>query len=79
VVATLRQVPGLGGNGPVRGRDHRVPVAVRPVFEEIAGIADNFSRQHLDAEYAADLPLRERAAGRPRHRRARRMTVPARH
>lgn len=32
-----------------------MPVAVRPVFEEIAGIAgiaDGFCRQHLDDEYA---------------------------
>jgi hypothetical protein len=36
----------------IRGEDYRVPVAVRAVFEEIAGIADAFSRQHLDGEYA---------------------------
>ena len=36
----------------IRGEDYRVPVAVRPVFEEIAGIADVFCHQHLDAEYA---------------------------
>jgi Domain of unknown function (DUF6398) len=36
----------------IRGEDYRVPVAVRPVFEEIAGIAEAFCRQHLDGEYA---------------------------
>jgi hypothetical protein len=36
----------------IRGEDYRVPVAVRPVFEEIAGIADGFCRQYLDGEYA---------------------------
>lgn len=36
----------------IRGEDYRVPVAVRPVFEEVAGIADAFCRKHLDAEYA---------------------------
>jgi hypothetical protein len=29
-----------------------VPVAVRPVFEQAAGIAEAFCRQHLDGEYA---------------------------
>lgn len=28
-----------------------MPVAVRPVFEEVAGIADAFCREHLDGEY----------------------------
>lgn len=36
----------------IRGEDYRVPVSVRPVFEEVAGIADAFCRDHLDAEYA---------------------------
>jgi hypothetical protein len=36
----------------IRGEDYRVPVAVRPVFEEIAGIAEALCRQHLDGEYA---------------------------
>jgi hypothetical protein len=36
----------------IRGEDYRVPVSVRPVFEEIAGIAEVFCHQHLDAEYA---------------------------
>jgi len=36
----------------IRGEVYRVPVAVRPVFEEIAGIADVFCRRHLDSEYA---------------------------
>jgi hypothetical protein len=40
------------GQPVIRGEDYRIPVAVRPVFEEIAGIVDGFSRQHLDGEYA---------------------------
>ncbi|HEY6795936.1 MAG TPA: DUF6398 domain-containing protein [Kineosporiaceae bacterium] len=36
----------------IRGEDYRVPVAVRPVFEQVAGIADAFCREHLDGEYA---------------------------
>jgi hypothetical protein len=36
----------------IRGEDYRVPVAVRAVFEEVAGIADAFAREHLDGEYA---------------------------
>jgi hypothetical protein len=36
----------------IRGEDYRVPVAVRPVFEEVAGIAADFCREHLDGEYA---------------------------
>jgi hypothetical protein len=36
----------------IRGEDYRVPVAVRPVFEEVAGIAEPFCRQHLNDEYA---------------------------
>jgi hypothetical protein len=36
----------------IRGEDHRVPVAVRTVFEQVAGIADAFCREHLDDEYA---------------------------
>jgi hypothetical protein len=45
--------PATGSGQPViRGADHRVLVAVRPVFEEVAGIADDFCREHLDDEYA---------------------------
>lgn len=45
--------PGVGSGWPViRGEDYRVPVAVRPVFEEVAGITDDFCCQHLDGEYA---------------------------
>lgn len=36
----------------IRGEDYRVPVAVRPVFEDVAGIADAFCHAHLNAEYA---------------------------
>jgi hypothetical protein len=36
----------------ISGEAHRVPVAVRPVFEEIAGIADAFCCEHLTDEYA---------------------------
>jgi len=42
----LQEVP------PVSGEEHRVPIAVRPVFGEIAGMAVAFSREHLDDEYA---------------------------
>jgi Domain of unknown function (DUF6398) len=40
------------GRPVVRGEDYRVPVAVRPVFEEVAGIAADFCHEHLDGEYA---------------------------
>ena len=40
------------GRPVIRGEDYRVPVAVRPVFEEVAGITADFCRQHLDGEYA---------------------------
>jgi len=36
----------------IRGDDYRVPVAVRPVFEQVAGIAADFCREQLDDEYA---------------------------
>jgi hypothetical protein len=40
------------GRPEIRGEDYRVPVAVRPVFEEVAAIAAAFCREHLDDEYA---------------------------
>jgi Domain of unknown function (DUF6398) len=36
----------------IRGDDYRVPVAVRPVFAEVAGIAADLCHKHLDGEYA---------------------------
>jgi hypothetical protein len=35
-----------------------VPVAVRPVFEQVAGIADAFCREHLNDEYGASPDFR---------------------
>lgn len=44
---------GTGCSPPaISGEAHRIPVAVRPVYEEIAGIADAFCRAHLTDEYA---------------------------
>jgi hypothetical protein len=36
----------------ISGEAYRVPVVARPVFEEIAGIADAFCRDRLNDEYA---------------------------